>query len=563
MARRRTPQSQPSDGVTPPDPSQQDEAEIGREMGAQSDPENGNLVAGEDAVRKAGALDTESVRENRRITRIVHNKRTGKQNILINVDDVLIKYDQILRLYPADSMYISVKRVGGGTAVQQVITSAPRTGAQLYDAIARIHGLHEEATYSVNFFDATSKEYRSKGQITMPNTRDPSAQGQSPMGYPQHGYPPQTTGYQPSAPQQAPAQAPDVGSMLNGLRQLLEIMQTYQAGGPLPAAQPFVNVDPVSSQIDQIRQMLDMVQQSQQTGRVAARGSAAIPAVNPQMAAAMAGMGVPPVQPPPGTIWVPGFGFVSLEILMQALGGGRPSPGIGPRGPFRGPFAANRGGDGNGNPEDPPNFRVGGPMFASSHQPPPPVSAAEQFRDSISLIKTAANAAREFQNLFPGQEAHEASPAVSIEDEDSPMRVIETGTAKIVVNKKDGSLRPWETGVANMDKIFGWASEQLAIARSQRPATPAPRQRLAPGLVEVTPDYRPPPGYAAVPLDATGEPQFGQARLPPPPSSVPPPLGYPPPVRQAPAPRPAAAPTSVPAPAPKRAAWGPPPNPRQ
>ena len=383
------------------------------------------------------------------------------------------------------------------------------------------------------------------------------------MGYPQHGYPPQTTGYQPSAPQQAPPPAaPDLGALLAGFRQLQEMMHAYQSGGPAPAPQPLgVAGDPVSAQFDQLRQMLDMLQQTQ--GRGAARGPVAAPAVNPQMAAVMMGMGVPPVQPPPGMIWTPGFGYVSVDALMQAVQGRPMTGGVGPRGPFRGPFAANRGGDGNGNPEDPPNFRVGGPMFASSHQPPPPVSAAEQFRDSISLIKTAANAAREFQNLFPGQEAHEASPAVSIEDEDSPMRVIETGTAKIVVNKKDGSLRPWETGVANMDKIFGWASEQLAIARSQRPATPAPRQRLAPGLVEVTPDYRPPPGYAAVPLDATGEPQFGQARLPPPPSSVPPPLGYPPPVRQAPAPRPAAAPTSVPAPAPKRAAWGPPPNPRQ
>ena len=558
MARRRTPQSQPSDGVTPPDPSQQDEVEIGREMGAQSDPENGNLVADEDAVRKAGALDTESVRENRRITRIVHNKRTGKQNILINVDDVLIKYDQILRLYPADSMYISVKRVGGGTAVQQVITSAPRTGAQLYDAIARIHGLHEEATYSVNFFDATSKEYRSKGQITMPNTRDPSAQGQSPMGYPPYGQP-QPLGYQPPAPQQAPPPAaPDLGALLAGFRQLQEMMHAYQSGGPAPAPQPLgVAGDPVSAQFDQLRQMLDMLQQTQ--GRGAARGPVAAPAVNPQMAAVMMGMGVPPVQPPPGMIWTPGFGYVSVDALMQAVQGRPMTGGVGPRGPFRGPFAASRGGDGNQEESSPP-FR-GSPMFNAAQQQPPPVSAEEQFRDSISLIKTAANAAREFQNLFPGQEAHDA-PAVSIEDDDSPMRIIETGAAKLVVNKKDGSIRPWETGFANMDKIFKFASEQLDIARSQRPAHPA-RQVLAPGLVEVTPDYRPPHGFAAVPLDATGEPQFGQARLPPPPSNVPPPLGYQSSVRQVPVPRSAAVPTSVPAPAPKRAAWGPPPNPRR
>ena len=96
-----------------------------------------------------------------------------------NVDNVLVKYDQMLILYPADTLYISVKRVSGESAAQQGIASVPRNGAELFNALKIVHGRREEAVYSVVFLDAKSKEYRGKGQITMPDTRAPSSQGQS------------------------------------------------------------------------------------------------------------------------------------------------------------------------------------------------------------------------------------------------------------------------------------------------------------------------------------------------------------------------------------------------
>jgi hypothetical protein len=565
MARRRIiqPKSQDAAATAQSDTSQQDEADISREMGAEAGPD-GELLADEAAVRKAGAVDVESVRENRRMTRAVHNKRTGKANIHINVDDVLIKYDQTLRLYAADTIYITVKRVNGGSPVQHTITSAPRNGAALYEAIRAIHGRHEEAAYAVSFFDPTNKAWRGKGQITMPDT-----QGQPSMGYPPYGQQP-PPGYQPQP--QAPAappppQTPDLGTLLTGFQKLQDLLQTYQMGGPV---QPPVSVpgDAVSAQFDQLQQMLDMLRQSQ-GGRGPARvpvAPAAAPAMNPQMAAAMMGMGMPPVQPPPGTIWVPGFGFVSLEMLMQALagmGGGRPVGGLGPRSPFRSSFAAGPvAGDDHQQQQSSP-YR--GPAYAAAQanqQGPQERTAAQAFRDSVSLIRTASDAAKELQSLFPGQEAQEPIATVSIEDEDSPMRVIDAGGARLVVNKKDGSLRTWETGFANMDKIFKWAGEQLEMVR-QAPRPPPVRQALPPGVVEVHPGYQPPPGYVPVPLDpSTGAPQFEQA-LPPPPSNLPPPLGgfaRPPAPRQpAPAPRPAAAP--APAPAPAKRPWGPPPMP--
>jgi len=561
MARRRIVQPKSPDAAGQPEASLQDEADISREMGAEEGPE-GELVADENAVRKAGAVDTDSVRENRRMTRAVHNKRTGK-NVQLNVDDVLVKYDQMLRLYAADTIYISVKRVSGGSPVQQTITSAPRNGAELYNALRAVHGRHEEASYAIYFFDPTNKAWRGKGQITMPDTRDTSPQGQPPMGYPPYGqpaagYPPQPFPPQPQVPATPQAQAPDIGSVLNGFRQLMEMVQSYQSG--TVQSPPSTPGDPVSTQIDQLRQMLDMVQH----GRTPARGQAAA-AVNPQMAAAMMGMGMPPVQPPQGTIWVPGFGFVALERLMQALNGGPAGGGgFGSR-PYRGPFAAAAGNGGGGGGDDPPPPPYRGSAYASAQtsQAPQERTAAQAFRDSVSLIRTASDAARELQSLFPGQEAHEPVASVSIEDEDSPMRVIDAGGAKLVVNKKDGSLRTWETGFANMDKIFKWAGEQIELVRSRE--AQRPKQQLPPGVVEVHPGYQPPPGYAAVPLHpGTGEPQFEQA-LPPPPSNIPPPLGGSaqpriPVTRPAPAARPAAA-TAAPQPAPKRA-WGPPPMPR-
>jgi hypothetical protein len=554
MARRRTQQPRSPETAAQHEAAQQDEAEISSEMGAQPDPESGALLVDAQTATRAGAVDTESVRENRRLRSIVHGKRTGKRDIHINVDDVLMKYDTILRIHSADSLYISVKRISGGSAMQQTVSGFPRNGRELYEAIRIVHGRHEEATYQVNFVDSNSKEYRGKGQIVMPETRDPSQQGQ-PMGYPPYGVPPPPpSGYaQPFQPQGAstPAQGQDIGGVLAGFKQLMEMMQAYQAGGPFPpqSAAPTAPGD-VTAHIDQLRQMLDALQWQPGGARPNPRGAPAQPVMmNPQMAQMAAMMGMPPVQPPPGTMWVPGFGFVPIEQLMRAVGMGQSGGVSGPRGPFRGPFAGGAPDGGDPQQRGPSPFA---PSYMRPAAPEPPRSAAEQFRESINLIRTAANAARDFQSLFPGQEPPEPGGG-NDEDEASPVRIFDAGAAKIVVSKKDGSIRGWETGFANLGPVLKWAGEQLEIARSRQPQPP-PRA-LPEGYVELTPGYRPPPGYVAVPEQP---PPYGSSSpsLPPPPLSMPPPLGgFPAPARPAPVPRPVA----VPAPAAStRRTWGPP-----
>jgi hypothetical protein len=559
MARRRIVQPRSPETAAQHEATQQDEAEVSDEMGAQRDPESGEQVVDERAALKAGAVDAESVVENRRLRSIVNAKRSGKRDIHINVDDVLIKYDQILRVHSADSLYISVKRVSGGPQVQQIVPGFPRSGRELYEEIRIIHGRSDAATYQINFFDSNSKEYRAKGQITMPDARDPreraAAQGQPMNPYPpQYGYPPgaqPAPGYQPQAP---PPQG-DIGAMVGAVRQLMEMMQTF--GAP-PAAPPGAPGD-FSGQLDSLRQMLDTIQGQQQGGaRPGFRGAAQPqPAMNPQMAAAMAGMGMPPVQAPPGVIWTP-LGFVSVDMLMRVIqGGGGPAMGGGPGpayrgggGPYRGPYASGAGLGGEEQQRAPyasPYAR--GPAA----QPEAPRTAADQFRDSITLFRTFSNAAKELGSLFGTPQETPEPEIVASEDEASPVRVIDTGHAKLVVNRKDGSLRGLETGFANVGPVLKWIADQVENARKQQ-QNQQQQRALPEGYVEMTPGYQPPPGYVAVPEEP---PPYGApSPLPPPPSNLPPPLGgFPQRAPAQAAPRPATAP---PAAAPRSRTWGPP-----
>ena len=243
---------------------------------------------------------------------------------------------------------------------------------------------------------------------------------------------------------------------------------------------------------------------------------------------------------------------------MRAVQGGGQGGGGGPfRGPNRSPFAAGGGGGGDpgdhGQPGHSP-FR-GPPSFAAPHAP----TAAEQFRETISLVRTASNAAREFQSMFQGQTADSETGVTPIEADDSPVRLIDTGRGKLVIDKRNGSLRAVETGFANMGSILGWVSEQIEIARKHAPQAPA----LPPGYVDTgVPGYQPPPGMVAVPLNQP-QPSYGPP-LPQPPSQMPPPLGAPapqasPPVQVA---RPAP-PPPAPAQPPPRRTWAAPTIPGQ
>jgi hypothetical protein len=554
-------------GANPSTPSQQDDEEILQELGAQPD-EAGELVVDEDRIRAAGAIDTTSIIENRRMQAILDKKRGNVKGVQINVSDPLSKYDLLIKIWPASTMRISVTRTTGPATPMRVIDTPPKSSSDLYKMMQAIHGQNEEHSYDLLFRDIGG-QIRGGTAITMPDTRPAQPQQGQPMnpyypyGSPPPGYPPgyAPPGYAPQPAQPAPTAAPsmpppasvfvqpapppDMGAMLTSMKQMFDMIQSVhqqaaqQQHVPLPVATPpaqpvgAVAFPPPPATPDMgammawMRQMFDLIQSMQPAsapGSSPARGRAAepAPAMNPMTLAAMMGMGMPPMQPPPGMMWIPNFGFVPLDRLVQAVGGG-PAAGPGPyRGPYRPPYAS-------GDP--------GAPPYQGPHGPPPrPLTPAEQFRDSITVLRSAAEAIQDLGSILPGQQAAAAAEA---EADDSPIQVIDTGPAKIIVNKRDGTLRGWETGWANMDKVFKWVGEQReAIQKSHDARELAKRpQQLPPGYVEVTPGYQPPPGYVAVPVTpqqipaAAPPPPAPQQALSPPPAQVPPPMPATAPVR--------------------------------
>lgn len=85
-------------------------------------------------------------------------------------DDLFLKYDIILRTWPAlaNTITIGVTRRTGSPAHWK-IDNQPKTGADLYDALRALHGPNDEATYDVKFTDAG--RFRGLGCVTMPDAR--------------------------------------------------------------------------------------------------------------------------------------------------------------------------------------------------------------------------------------------------------------------------------------------------------------------------------------------------------------------------------------------------------
>lgn len=586
------------------EPTQQDDADIVNEVGAQRDEDTGELVADEARVAELGAADVESVHENRRMRRMTDRRRGGEKGVHFNVADVIAKYDLVTKTWPPNTLYISMIALTG-SPVQYMIRSFPKNGVELYEAIQQHHGRREETRWSIKVVDASNKQYRANGEITMPDTRDSAPnQPYSPYGSqqpyqqpqfappygappsypPQHPYPqpfPQSPyGAQsyagpPSPPTSAPASAPvqpppppviqvtpppalDPNQMFGWMQQMFQMFQQMQsrpadpsavqpppppmAYSPVPPPPP----PPAPSQTDPnamlawMSQMFQMFQQAQASA--VSRGPAPDPGSQPQApnpAAMMAALGMPPVTPPPGMIFVPGLGFVPIERLMQAMADSVSGP-PGPYRPtYRSPYRAPPYG-GGGEPAPPP--------FAAPPVGPPVVpaqrSAKDQIRESMDLLRSAVEFAQDFASVIPGQQQQPPQAEPYNPDNDNPIRTIDAGGAKILVNKEDGRLRGWETGWANIDKIFKFVGEQAEVFRrssAERSAAPQqpPRQQLPPGIVEVTPGYQPPPGYVVgPPIDPRQIPQ-GEA-LPSPPAQMPPPM------------------QAAPTPEPTRPAWGPP-----
>jgi len=496
-------------------PAQEDEADILEEVGGERD-EGGELMVDEASVVAVGAVDADSVRTNRRMDAVVKKKRGGEKHVTFNTDDLLTMYESLIKVWAPNTLDISVRRMTG-SAVTRVITSRPRSGVELYEAIRAMHGLCEESEYEVKFLDTNRKMYRGTGRITMPDTRVTSPQGQSPM-YPPNGaplgYPPPQTYPPQQVPQAAPVGAPPGSDPMAMMHQMFQLFQQMQASvqpqSPFQAPQMPATAPVSSPQVgpmDPMAMMNQMFQMFQQM-----QGQQPVHAA-PQPVAAPA-----PAPSPPGGI----DQLAMLERCFELFQKMQPPPAPVSRGPFqRDPRA----------PYYPQGERAGGPERTGApqqHQPPQrPPSMVEQFRESIGIVRTARSMLDEMEGLMPG--SSQEAPTVSglgDDDEDSPIKIIDTGAGKIVVNKHDGGMRLWESGFANLPDILKWGGEQIQKinkTNSERQLQQQqPRQQLPPGYVEVHPGYRPPPGYVAVAVDQE-QPQQ-EERLPPPPTNLPPPI---------------------------------------
>jgi hypothetical protein len=586
--RRKTPTDTPAST-----PSQQDEADIVAEVGATpADDGSGELQADEAKIREVGAVDAESIRENRRIEQMVNKKRgAGGTGGDFNVDNLLEKYEGIIKFWPPNTIDIMVNRVTG-TPVQWVIRSRPRSGAELYAAILAQHGRYEEAEYKVLLFDSTDKKRRGTGRITMPDTRDtpPSPQppqppqGQPPMNpyYPPYGQPqagPQAATLPPSTVQVVPPTVDPV-AMMGKMFELFQQMQTsahpppvpvVPQPAPVPAPAPFPGQStdpmammsqmfgifqkmqqsvqpppaqpqpaPVMPSTDPVAVMQETVRlfQQMQTAPQAPQPQAVMPPPPPQgsdpgvMMAWMQQMfqmfqkmqqsqpapqpQVQPTQPSVDPMAMMGRMFDMFQKMQQSVQPPQqPSPGSGQGGPYRGPYGGPRPyySGPQGQQGDPPHY-------PSHYQTPPsarPKTAAEEFRDAVSVVQTAVDIAERFRPQASVTEPDRNQGP----DDDNPVKVVDVNGWPVIVNKTDGSARKWETGVANIGNVLKWVSEQREAIQKTNAEREAKQQRqqqsLPHGYVEVTPGYQPPPGYVAVPVE------MGQG-LPPPPEHMPPPI---------------------------------------
>lgn len=190
------------------------------------------------------------------------------------------------------------------------------------------------------------------------------------------------------------------------------------------------------------------------------------PAMHPSL------MGGPPVQPPPGVMWVHGYGFVSEQALANAMGGDAgPAPPEPP--PYRGPYRSGA---------------VGAPPAYT-----PPVrqkTVQEQFREATSVIRLAT----ELADQFGPEEPEPSAPAARV-DRDSPIRVIDAGPAKLVIDE-DGASRIWETVLLNAGPALRWWGDRQAAMERARREQEASRRQL-PQFIEVVP----PQGFAPAPAE--------------------------------------------------------------
>ena len=526
-SRRRVQREDPST------PAQQDEADILAEVGAVHDDERGEMVADEEKILELGAVDAESVIENRRLDAIAGKKRANIKGSSFNTGNVITTYDAVLQSWPANTLDIHVKRLTGAP-VEEILTSRPRSGTELFGVLKALHGQYEEAQYEVRFKDNSTHRFRGNGRITMPDTRNvpPPQQGQPmvyPPGYPP-GYPPQQVPQQP-APQVPPTvqvmpSSFDPHSMMSMMGQMFEMFRQMQVppSPPPPVHQPAPPAFQVPQQMPPMpspqaspAEMMAWMQQAFGMFQQLQAPQQQQPAhVVPQLQPVVVPMPAQQAPPPPqsGGIAETLMLMEQMFKMFQRMQG----PSADPRGP-RPPYYPQ--GDRDPNGPRPPYYPQGGGQERAPYQPPQrQPTPAEQFREMVTVVRTAASAMQEIDSLLPRRQ--EAVVEATSDDDDSPVRIIDTGPIKIAINKDDGALRWADTGMMALPGMLKWVGEQREAiqkgAADRQTRQQPPTQQLPPGYVEVGPGYQPPPGFVAIPID----PPPQQQSFPPPPVQVPP-----------------------------------------
>ncbi len=497
-----------------------DEEDILEEVGAETD-ENGETVADIEAVQKIGALDAESVRENRQRRKIAMEKKS-KGKVSFGTSDPIDKYQTLmLSGYAPNQVDIWLQRLSGGPSIKESVTSQPRNGRELFEAVKAVHAANggREAQWELRFRDAGSQQALGQGRVTLPDVHPP---GQPPMAY------------SPQQPAQPVAQAPaqDMNSMFSLMTQMFDFFQKTQQTAPGQQVQPppVVMPPPPSNPNNPGEMMAYMTQMFELVKRMQPQQAPVAHAPQPvqpvQQAQPAAPMGMPAFQPPHGTQWMfdPRGGWVAVPVPGQER---RPPPrsydeGGGPRGY---------------NPQGP----QGGPSRFNGAPPPRQMSAADQLRETISTVRSAAAVLREFEDVIPGATGRAAREPEEEHDDGNPYSTQKIGELD-VLRDENGEAQFWPSVMVNAPKAFKWLGE--AYEKVQKNAEQQRRQEqrrvLSPGLIEVIPGQpvNVPPGMVAMRIDPEEERRIMQEerrvvvtpapapreQLPPAPTNVPPPI---------------------------------------
>jgi hypothetical protein len=467
-------------------------------------------------VKAAGALNPESVAFNEHTQAVIAGKQDRTKRVRVNDPSAMIQYDVMRQVgwnlanIRIDCMVAGQEAAGPQWKIQAI---GIKDGSALYDWVLReAHKKSPERTYLIRFMEHTGQE-RGRGKITMPDTTESEpapAPAQPPP--PQYPYP-----YQQPAPPPGGAgyPYPYPGSL-------------YQSAPP-PSASPPAPAPPPSNdeaaalraQIASLQADLGMARAREGflSGQLVERGQAPAPMPPPAPApppivvtAPAPPAPTPPPDPvrkpgpdgaPPGFTHVPGFGFISSELMAQVLMKHLRETVAPPPAP----------------PPTPP-----APAAPVHTAPPPPPTGLGLTPITPTLTSTISKVTREMEEATGGlvamyraaEKIREAFPSREREREEpeptpapatqangdpakKPFEILEAGPVRIPFDPETGSVSGiMHLGLVNADKLGDWAGklfEKVSTAAATAQAAANGRQYTPPPTLPQTavPGWPPPP----------------------------------------------------------------------